>query len=357
MLAAIRGARHSVRLEMYIFRADAMGDAFRDALVEARHRGTRVQVLLDAWGSHELPDDYWAPLTRAGGEFRWFNPLRLDRAIFRNHRKLLVCDEVTAFTGGFNIGAEYDGDGVTTGWRDLGLQVAGPLAAVLAKTFDAMFARADHEHPRLPRWLRRRKRDEPLHSSHADILLEAPSLRRNPIVQLLVEDIQRARQVDIATAYFLPTWRLSRALLHVARTGGRVRLLLPGKTDVAVSQLATRAFYAPLLRAGVQIYEYQPQILHAKLAVVDSVAYAGSANLDQRSLHINYELLLRLPDVTLATEARVIFDDMLQHARPVQPEAWRREWSFWERIKSHWARFLLARLDTYLARRQLRQLR
>lgn len=357
MLAAIRGARQWVRLEMYIFRNGPPGDAFRDALVEACGRGARVQVLLDAWGSHELPDDYWAPLTRAGGEFRWFNPLMLDHAIFRDHRKLLVCDETVAFVGGFNISAEYDGDGVTKGWRDLGLRVAAPLAAALAKTFDTMFTRADREHPRRVRWLRHSTNDETFHTPESGILLETPEQRRNSILHALLDDLAHARQVEIATAYFLPTWRLNRALAHVARTGGRVRLILPGKTDVAVSQLASRAFYSSLLRAGVEIHEYQPQILHTKLIVVDGIAYAGSANLDQRGLRINYELLLRLPNRALAAEAREIFDGMLQHCRAVRPEAWRREWTFWERIKSYWARFLLARLDTYLARRQLRQLR
>ena len=357
MLEAIRAARQSVRLEMYIFRAGTPGDGFRDALTEARARGVCVQVLLDAWGSHELTEDYWAPLTRAGGEFRSFNPLMLEHAIFRDHRKLLVCDETTAFVGGFNISAEYDGDGVANGWRDLGLRATGPLAAILAKTFDTMFARADHEHPRLARWWRQRTRDETVHSSEATILSEAPGPRHNPIINTLLNDLAHARQVDIATAYFLPTWRLARALARVARAGGRVRLLLPGKTDVAVSQLAGRAFYSLLLRSGVEIHEYQPQILHTKLIVVDRIAYAGSANLDQRGLRINYELLLRLPHAALAAEAREIFEEMLPHSRAVRLEAWRREWTFWERIKSYWARFLLSRLDTYLARRQLRQLR
>lgn len=357
MIEAIRAARQSVRLEMYIFRDGNPGDSFRDALVAACGRGVRVQVLLDAWGSHELPYDYWAPLTRAGGEFHWFNPLMLDDAIFRDHRKLLVCDEATAIVGGFNIGPEYDGDGVANGWRDLGLQASGPLAKTLALIFDTMFAHANRKHPRLRRWLRKRTRDKTSPSPEADILIETPDLRRNPIVQALLGDLAHARQVEIASAYFLPPRRLNRALIQVARRGGRVRLLLPGKTDVAISQLAGRAFYPSLLRAGVEIYEYQPQILHAKLLLVDDVTYAGSANLDQRGLQINYELQLRLPNPSLAAEGREIFEEMLRHCHQVQPKEWRRQWSFWERLKSHWARFLLARLDTYLARRQLRQLR
>jgi cardiolipin synthase len=357
MLGAIGTAQQTVRLEMYLFRAGAPGDAFRSALVAAARRGTRVQVLLDAWGSHELPEDYWAPLMHAGGEFRWFNPLMFEQALFRDHRKLLVCDETAAFAGGFNIGPEYDGDGVASGWRDLGLQITGPIAAELAKSFDTMFARADQEHPRRMRWWRRQAATETRHLPEADLLVETPGLQDNPILHTLLKDLRHARQVEIATAYFLPTWRLNRALIGVARAGGRVRLLLPGKTDVAISQLASRTFYTSLLRAGVEIHEYQPQILHAKLIVVDGVAYVGSANLDQRGLRINYELMLRLPHAALAAEGRAIFEEMLQQSRFVRLEQWRQQWTFWERLKSRWARFLLARLDTYLARRQLRQLR
>src|ERR1035438_5521183 len=125
MLAAIEAARESICLEMYIYAADSVGERFREALVRARQRGVRVQVLIDAFGSITLPGAFWEPLRAAGGEARWFNPLALDRWGIRNHRKLLVCDERVAFIGGFNITADYDGDGVTSGWLDLGLKVGG----------------------------------------------------------------------------------------------------------------------------------------------------------------------------------------------------------------------------------------
>jgi len=110
----------------------------------------------------------------------------------------------------------------------------------------------------------------------------------------LRRDLAHARTVQIIAAYFLPPRRLRRLLMHVARKGGRVQLVLPGKSDVPLIRLAAHSLYQRLLRAGVEIYEYQPQILHTKLVIVDAIVYAGSSNLDTRSLNINYELLARL---------------------------------------------------------------
>src|SRR5580658_10427020 len=135
MLAAIAEARQSIRLEMYIFHADATAEQFRDALTQACRRGVRVQVLVDALGSMGLPESFWATLREGGGEFRWFNPLSLSGWSIRDHRKILACDECLAFVGGVNIGAEYQGDGVTAGWRDLGLTGRGPLAGEMSAAF------------------------------------------------------------------------------------------------------------------------------------------------------------------------------------------------------------------------------
>ena len=129
MLAAIDAARQSVRLETYIFSAGEPGNLFLAALLRARQRGVPVYVLVDAWGSQELADSYWEPLRKAGGEFRWFNEKTHKGFIFRDHRKLLVCDEQVGFVGGFNIAPEYVGDGVDRGWCDVGLHIAGSLAA------------------------------------------------------------------------------------------------------------------------------------------------------------------------------------------------------------------------------------
>jgi cardiolipin synthase len=172
----------------------------------------------------------------------------------------------------------------------------------------------------------------------------------------LLKDITRARDVKIIAAYFLPTWRLRRALAQVVRRGGRVQLILAGKSDVAVSQLAGRSLYRRFLNAGVEIYEYQPQILHAKLIVIDDTVYIGSSNMDQRSLQINYELMIRFQNGEISEHAREVFETNLKNSIAITREEWRRTRTLWRRFKQHWAYFLLVRIDPLIARWQWRAL-
>lgn len=355
MLAAVDTAQSSVRLEMYIFVADEVGKAFRDALVRAQQRGAHAQVLLDAFGSFNLQENFWEPLTRAGGEFRWFNPLRLDRWSHRDHRKLLVCDAATAFVGGLNIAESFAGDGVTRGWRDLELRLNGPLAGELAASFDAQFAAAIAASMPFSQF---KQPSGACRSSTPDgeLLLSGPGRGgATPIKRTLVEDLRQARVVKIISAYFLPTWRIRRELRRIARQGGQVQLLLAGQSDVPLARLASQRLYQGFLSAGVEIYEYQPQILHAKLFLIDQVVYIGSANLDTRSLTINHELLIRLPNEKLAYEASRLFQDDLRYCRKIEPARWLSARNWWQRWKERWAYFLLARVDPYVARRQLPQ--
>jgi cardiolipin synthase len=351
MLAAIDAARESVCLETYIYAAGPLGERFRAALVRARERGACVRVLVDGLGSYSLPDTFWVPLRAAGGEARYFNPVALNRMGIRNHRKLLVCDERVAFIGGFNFAPEYEGDGVTRGWRDLGLRLEGPLAAQLAASFDEMFALADFRHKRFVRF-RRAALKRTVTSPTEQLLLSGPGRGRNPIRRSLQSDFTRSREVKIMVAYFLPTGRLRRMFGRVARRDGAIQLLLPGKSDVATSQLAGQSLYRRMLKSGVEIYEYEPQILHAKLFVLNDAVYVGSANLDPRSLSINYELMIRFENPEMAAEARAIFSETLQHCRRIQSEQWRRSRTMWGWLKQRWAYFLLARIDPYIARRQ-----
>jgi cardiolipin synthase A/B len=355
MLAAIDAARESVCLEIYTYSADALGERFREALVRARQRGVRVRVLLDGLGSIGLAAAFWKPLRAAGGEVRVFNPLALGRVGIRNHRKLLVCDGQVAFIGGFNIASAYDGDGVTRGWFDLGLRTTGPLAAELAAAFEDMFERADFLHKRFMR-LRKSAARKTVLTPNEQLLLCGPGRGRSPIKRALRGDLGRAAKVQMIVAYFLPTWRIRRDLARIARRGGTVQLILAGKSDVLVSQLAGQSLYRRLLKAGVEIYEYQPQILHAKLIIADEVVYAGSANLDQRSLNINYELMVRFEQPAMAEQARALFAESLKHCRRVTREEWRKSRTFWRRFKQRWAYWLLVRIDPYLARRQWRAL-
>lgn len=332
MLRAIEAARDRVLLETYIFADGQLALRFGAALQAAALRGVRVRVMVDAFGSLELPDSFWQPLRRVGIEVKLFNPLSLGRLGIRNHRKLLVCDGRTAFIGGFNIADEYLGDGVTRGWRDIGVRVGGMLAAQLEASFDRLFAQAAlRQRP----FIRLRKTDakRALVGETEQLLLSGPGRGGSPLQRSLHHDLKRAAQlatskhstpsVRLVVSYFLPTWRLRRRLQRVARQGGRVQLILAGKSDVALSQLAARSLYRRLLRAGVEIYEYQPQVLHAKLYLVDNAVYVGSANLDPRSLHLNYELMARLESSGVRAQADELFEKMLAHAQPVRLEEWR----------------------------------
>jgi cardiolipin synthase len=135
-----------------------------------------------------------------------------------------------------------------------------------------------------------------------------------------------------------------------------VQLILAGQTDVRLAQLASRRLYQGLMRSGIEIYEYQPQILHGKLILVDDVVYAGSANLDARSLNINYELLVRAADAALAADARRLFEADLRHSARINAMAWRKSRGFWTKLMERFAYFVLARMDPYVARRRLRNL-
>jgi cardiolipin synthase len=356
MLAAIDTARVSVRLETYIFKAGGPGERFRAALCRAAARGVTVRVLLDSFGSSDLPSGYWDPLRAAGGEARAFNPLSLRRIVFRNHRKLLVVDERCAVVGGFNIAPEYEGDGVERGWRDLGLALEGPAVQCLAATFDVMWDHCDFRHPRgfrlrLSR-LKRLLRDR----GSTEVIATSPGMGRNLFRTSLIRSLRTAREVRIAAAYFVPGFRLRRALMRVVRRGGRVQLLLAGKSDVPLAQAAGRTFYRALLRAGVEIAEYAPQILHAKLALVDDTVYVGSSNLDARSLGINYEIMVRLNSPALAAAGRTLFAGDWARARRINREEWRRARRWIDRWTGTVAWFLLTKVDPWLARRQLRRL-
>jgi len=356
MLEAINSAKSSVRLEMYIYDSCPIGEKFRDALLDACMRGVAVYVLLDAIGSIGLSESFWTEFRAGGGHFRWFNRFTFARFGMRNHRKNLVCDEHIAIVGGFNIATEYQGDGVKTGWRDLGLKISGPLAEHLSAAFDDIFASAEIKPLPFSR-LRKSRQKKIITVPDAELLLSAPGRLRNPLKRALRADLRRARTVQIVCAYFLPTWSIRKSLNRIARRGGKVQLILPGKSDIPVSRLAARSLYQGLMRAGIEIYEYQPQILHAKIIVLDDAAYAGSANLDIRSLHLNYELLVRVTNEKVVAEAREIFLSDLEHCQRIDPKTWKKSRTFLEKLKERWAHFALARLDPLISRRQWKLMR
>ena len=307
---------------------------------------------MDGVGSARLPDDFFGPLIAFGGEQKWFNRPRPGRWALRNHRKVLLVDQARAFVGGCNISDEYDGDGVEQGWRDGGVAVEGPLVAALTREFTAQWQRAG-----LPRWRLMRSGYAEAVGSRLDLqaLFIRPGFGASPLRTSLREDLEQAQNVAITSAYFLPTHRLREQIVQADQRGARVRLLLAGKSDVRLMSLATQSLYRGLVQSGVEVFEYQPQILHAKTMVLDDIVYIGSSNLDPRSLRINFEIMLRIKDPTLAAVARAQFEADLLHSRAVRLADTTR-FSWWSRVQQRAAYFFLAKFDPWIAREQLRRM-
>jgi cardiolipin synthase len=262
---------------------------------------------------------------------------------------LLVLDDTQAFVGGCNIAPEYEGDGITAGWRDGGVSVRGPVAAVLAAEFDRQWERASGQHWNFPHG-GMRQRAPADGGREVEALFIKPGFGRNPLRDALWQDLATAKDVAITAAYFLPPHRLRQRLAQAVTRGARVRLLLAGKSDVPLMQLASRSLYRRLVQKGIELWEYQPQVLHVKLIVVDDIVFVGSSNLDPRSLRINFEIMLRIQNAALAATARRQFEsDLAQRAIPITRDGLQQGRSWWERLKQRLAYWLFARLDPELA--------
>lgn len=347
MLSLVEGARHSVELEFYLCTDGVIASRVRLALVGARRRGVRVRVLLDAFGAKDVANGFWNELEECGGEVRWFNPLRFLRWSFRDHRKLVLVDG-TAVIGGLNLTDEQIGDGVQSGWRDVALQVRGPIVAAIQQSFNRMWALAHFEARAIRTFLRTCPRSAAEPGAN-QLLLPGPGCHSASLARRLHADLADAREVSAHAPYFLPSRKLRGLLRRVAATG-RVRILIAAQSDVPLAQLAVHRSMRRMRRSGVQFYEYRPQVLHGKLLIVDDVVYIGSANLDIRSHLINFELMLRVESPDLVAQAKALFDGDLRHSvTSVLPP-----YSLWQRIREESAYWLLARFDPYLAARTLR---
>ena len=355
MWRLVRQARTAVELETYIYEAGVVGDRFLAELTSAARRGVHVRVLVDAFGSDMLHQDYFAPLIAAGGELRWFNPKRLLRLNFRNHRKLLRVDG-EAVIGGLNIADAYDGDGLEAGWRDFAVRVDGPVVDALAESFARMWDLSAFGRREFRRFWRRSPPLVAGADQQPELLLSGPGCPTAELRRRLLFDIRAARRMQAWAAYFLPSRRIGAAIRDAARRG-EADIMLGERSDVPVSRWASERLFMRFLRAGLKIHCYRPQIVHAKAMLLDDVVYLGSSNLDVRSLLINYELLLRLPSAALAAHLRAEFEIDRRHADTLDPVRWRNGRRWWQSLRSYLAYQLLARLDPYLATRGLRSLR
>jgi cardiolipin synthase len=355
MFESIDRAVTCIGLEMYIFEDDGTGRAFRERLVNAAKRGVHVMVMVDAVGSWSLSEFFWDELRNAGGKVREFRPVSRGMFLLRNHRKLLLVDDRIAYIGGMNIADEYFmGSQGEPAWRDNAFEIIGSEVKRIRRSFDRMWMRADMPFRKVVLLLRirRRKREQPV-SGNLRFLESGPEDPMQPVRNAYRQLIGGAgRNIDLAMGYFYPHGRILRALKRAVMRGVRVRLLFSKRSDVAIARWAARGLYGRLLRDGMEVWEYRPAMLHAKLAIIDDIVIAGSANLDIRSGRINNELVAVANDEALARQARTDFEEDLEQADRISLTEWK-DRPLFQRIKERISAWLLARLDIFIARAEM----
>jgi cardiolipin synthase len=322
MLAAIERAQRRIHLETYILRDDATGRRFIAALEHQARRGLAVRLLYDAVGSLNLDPRALQGLRAAGAGVVAFNPLGrlyprwLPRR--RDHRKVLVVDGAVAFTGGLNIGDEYNigPQGPGQPWRDTQVQIEGPAVQDFEAVFLESWFRADGSD--LP-WSEVLATPAPAcGSERVAVVADGPSYRRRIVRDLVALGLRTAREhVRLTSPYFAPDHKILGALAQAGRRGIRVSLLLAGRTDHPVLRRAARSLLPRLLASGVAVYEHQQVMLHAKTSVVDQHwAMAGTSNLDRQSFEHSYEVNLIVEGGVFPTQLAELFDaDLAQATR------------------------------------------
>ena len=327
MLDAIARATHYVLLEIYLFESGAVANRFIDAFAQATRRGVIVKVLVDDFGASGLARTDRERLREADVDVVYYNPLRYRKLLanaFRDHRKLLIVDGELAFVSGTGLTDEFDDSRhPERSWRETAVRVAGPVLA----DWHRLFERVWNPHADAPLAL-----PAPPASEQADGMLgrvvPASSLAVQDIRRSLLRRVRNAEQrVWLATAYFVPSRKLLRALQRAARQDADVRLLLPGPhTDHPAVRHAGRRFYTRLLRHGVRIFEYQPRFLHTKTLLCDQWVSLGSSNFDRWNLRWNLEANQEVDDQRFADAVAAMFEADFSESIEIDLGHWRRRW-------------------------------
>jgi cardiolipin synthase len=338
MLQAIRGAKKKVLFETFIYWSGDIGKEMADALSERARAGVKVHVLLDWVGSSRVEDAIVDRMKAAGVEVRKYHPLtwyNLDRINNRTHRKLLIVDGATGFTGGVGIAPQWTGKAQDPDhWRDTHYRVEGPIVAqmqsVMLDNWSKTTGKVLHGRDYFPPL-------QPAGGQSAQMFASSPNGGSESMLMMMLLAITAAtRTIDIANAYFVPDDITRRALITAAKRGVRVRILVPGKyIDTATVRRASRGLWGELLEAGVQIHEYLPTMLHCKLMVVDGIMTSvGSTNFDVRSFRLNDEANLNIYDAAFAARQTEVFEADLTQSRRITLQAWRAR-PFTEKLHEH----------------------
>ena len=309
----IQGASREIQLETYIYNGDGTGQRITAALCEAAQRGVQVRVLVDGFGSRDMPQEFRARFRHAGVRLLVYRP-EISRFRFRRHRlrrlhrKLTVIDARVAFIGGINIIDDVLGAERIPPRYDYAVRIEGPLLRPIQREAERLWGQVS--------WasLRRRWRPEPrigvqpapAGNQRAALLVRDNIRHRSEIEDAYLDAVEAAREeIIIANAYFFPGIRFRHALMRAAERGVRVVLLLQGRVEYLLLHYASRALYGTLLEAGVEIHEYHQSFLHAKVAVIDGHwATVGSSNIDPFSLMLAREANVAVEDRAFAAELR-----------------------------------------------------
>lgn len=328
MLDAIRRAERTICFETYIYWSGDIGREFAHALAERARHGVRVHVLLDWVGTGRMDPASLDLMRDAGVELekyhkpRWYNIARMNN---RTHRKLLVADGRTGFTGGVGIADEWLGHAQDPHhWRDVHFRVEGPVVAQMQSTFldNWMQTRGAvlHDEPYFPLL-------EPAGSQVAQMFRSGPDEGSESVRLMYLLAISSAeRSIRLMNSYFVPDELAIRTFVEARQRGVDIQIIVPGRhIDAHVTRRASRGLWEPLLEAGVRIHEYVPTMMHAKVMIVDGVwVSVGSTNFDSRSFRLNDEANLNVCDTALADQLERMFVQDLERAKEITLEQWRK---------------------------------
>jgi cardiolipin synthase len=347
MLEAIADARNTICFETFIYWSGDIGQQFQAAFIAAATRGVTVHILLDWAGSRRMGSRMLEHMRAAGVQIRIFHPLswyHLARMNNRTHRKLLVIDGHTGFTGGAGIADQWTGDaGDPQHWRDTHFKVIGPVVAQMQAVFldnwiktTGEVLHGDNYFPQI----------EPTGKMDAQMFGSSQSSGSDSMHLLVLLAITAARKtIDIGNSYFVPDRLLKKALLDACKRGVKVRIVLPGPhMDSPLVRYASRAAWDELMSGGVELHEFMPTMFHCKVMIVDGQwVSVGSANFDMRSFRLNYEANLNVFSELLAQELTAAFAADIGRSRKFVRKLWRKR-SFVRRA----AEWLASRLDSQL---------
>ncbi|MFE7649800.1 phospholipase D-like domain-containing protein [Streptomyces phaeoluteigriseus] len=328
MLAAIRSAEHTVDMMTFVYWKGDIARRFAQALAERARAGLRVRLLLDGFGSRLIETELLQTMERAGVQVAWFRkPLYLSplKQNHRCHRKVLVVDEETAFTGGVGIAEEWCGNARNPQeWRDTHVEVRGPAVDGIAAAFAQNWAECHDElFDERDRFIEHRPQGDAI----VQVVRGSASFGWQDMQTLLRVMLESAEErVRLATAYFSPDAYFIELLCATARRGVEVEIVLPGPyTDKRVCQLGGQHYYEDLTACGVKIYQYQPTMMHAKVVTVDHVAaLVGSTNFNRRSLDHDEEVMLAVLDPSFTATLDEHFDDDVASSELIQADRWKR---------------------------------